>query len=321
VLVFFVLSGYLITRLLWRAESASIGSYRRFVWRRVVRLYPALVGVVVVAAPLMAWIGPEQMRVMPAGVAMVLTQSTALVHVFGTVPAQGWLHTWSLTVEWVFYLVWPLLVLLLKRRGVNAGAARRFTLSLGLLLYLMSLPLSPLAFYYLPSANVPLMLLGATAALAHAQSPERKDQGRDPGVVSLAFLLFALMVLLPSSTSGLWIYRVTVYPAAAVVAYVIIDQRPGTQSFVDRILRWRPLVAVGLSSYSLYLWHLPVLWIVWWGLPELSPVARALTALVALIPLVYLSFRYLERPWLRLPATKPHSGSLPSPSRVRAVET
>lgn len=62
--------------------------------------------------------------------------------------------------------------------------------------------------------------------------------------------------------------------------------------------------ALGLASYSLYLWHLPILWIAWWGLPQLSPASRAGIALAVLVPVVYVSFRYLEKPWLRLPAPK-----------------
>lgn len=303
VLVFFVLSGYLITRGLWRNGSGtSLASYRRFVRRRVTRLYPALIGVVVVAAPLMAWVGPEDAGQAFGAAMIALAQLTSFFHVAGEMPVEGWLHTWSLTVEWVFYLLWPLVVVALHRLGVSAERARRVSLATAAALYLASMPLSPLAFYLLPVANLAVMLVGASLALAHAHRAEGGAyQGREPRVADFAFLLFGLMVFLPSNTSGLWLYRVSMFPAAVIAAYFIIDQRPGTSSLVRRVLESRPMTTLGLVSYSLYLWHIPVLWIAWWGLSDLPPAARGGIALAALAPVVYLSFRYLERPWLRLP--------------------
>lgn len=305
VLVFFVLSGYLITRGVWRGGTGmSLSTYRKFVRRRVERLYPALIGLVVVGAPIMAWVGPEDPKQVLANAFIVLTQLTSFFYVAGVMPEAPMLHTWSLTVEWAFYLLWPLVVVLLHRRGASAGSARRIALTSAALLFLASLPLSPLAFYYLPSSNLPAMLVGAALALGHAQRAEGLYPGREPRIADMAFLLFLLMVFLPSASSGLWLYRVSLFPAAVIAAYFIIDQRPGTASVVRRALEARPMRALGLASYSLYLWHLPILWIAWWGLPQLSPASRAGIALAVLVPVVYVSFRYLEKPWLRLPAPK-----------------
>ena len=64
------------------------------------------------------------------------------------------------------------------------------------------------------------------------------------------------------------------------------------------------MTTLGLVSYSLYLWHIPVLWIAWWGLSDLPPAARGGIALATLVPAVHLSFRYLEKPWLKLPSSE-----------------
>lgn len=302
VLVFFVLSGYLITRGLWRRDSrANVTTYRRFVRRRVSRLFPAMFGVVIFAAPVMALTGPEDARQALQAALIALSQTTAFFHAAGEMPVDGWLHTWSLTVEWVFYLSWPLAIIALQRRGATARRASAVALGLGCLLWAVSLPLAPLPFYVLPVANLGVMLVGASLALGHASQADGEiHRGREGRVSDFAFLLFALMVFLPSNTSGLWLYRVTLFPAAVIAAYFIIDQRPGTDSMVKRILESHPMATLGLVSYSLYLWHIPILWIAWWSLPSLAPAVRVLIALAALVPVVFLSFTYLEKPWLHI---------------------
>ncbi len=298
VLIFFVLSGYLITGILWRADGRPPTGYRDFVARRVQRLAPALLGLVVVSGPLVAWAGPEDAGAALKGAVIALVQLTGVWHVAGDFPVQAWLPTWSLTVEWVFYLCWPLVLVAIRRRGLLASGAMRIAIALAAVLYLASMPLSPEAFYYLPVGNLAVMLLGATLALAHAREPQRTG-GRDAAIADMAFLAFVLAVLLPSTgLSGSWIYRVTYVPIAVVVALVLIDQRPGTGGLARRLLESRPMVAIGQSSYSLYLWHLPILWIAYWGLPDLPVALRVVIATVALVPVVWLSFTLLEKPVL-----------------------
>jgi peptidoglycan/LPS O-acetylase OafA/YrhL len=305
VLVFFVLSGYLITRALLRGSSDDLDSvasvYGGFVRRRLLRLYPALIGVVVIGAPAMAYVGPENAGLALRGALVVLAQLMAFFYLSHQMPLEAWLPTWSLSVEWIFYLTWPLLLLAAIRRGVGARTLRRFALGSAVLLYLISMPLSPRSFYLLPPANLAVMLVGAALALGHAMRAEGRPAGRDAGIADLAFLLFVAMVALPSDVSGSVLYRVSFFPVAVVAAYVVIDERPGTGGIARRILESRPMTTLGLVSYSLYLWHLPVLWIVWWGLPDLSPAARCGIALVAVVPVVFLSFTFLEKPWLMAP--------------------
>ncbi|EWT03695.1 hypothetical protein N865_09495 [Intrasporangium oryzae NRRL B-24470] len=320
VLVFFVLSGYLITRILWAAALPNLSSvYTTFLRRRATRLYPPLVGVVIVCAPVMAYFGPESAGDAIRAAAIVLTQTTAFFHLAGAMPDQGWLHAWSLTVEWLFYLLWPLVVLTLRVRQVGAERMRRVALALACMLYLASLPLSPLAFYYAPLANLAVMLVGAALALGHVQRSEGRYPGREPRVSDMAFVLFLVIVFLPSNVAGLVLYRYSMFPIAVIAAYVILDQRPGTNGFSQRLLESRPMRALGLSSYSLYLWHLPVLWTAWWALPEVAPSIRVLIALAILVPAVFVSYRLLEKPRLRgLPST---SATAPRPMESRRAET
>jgi peptidoglycan/LPS O-acetylase OafA/YrhL len=65
------------------------------------------------------------------------------------------------------------------------------------------------------------------------------------------------------------------------------------------LLQSRVMRTLGLTSYSIYLWHMPVLWVIWWTLDELPGWQRVVCALAALVPVVAASFYFLERPWLR----------------------
>lgn len=299
VLVFFVLSGYLITRLLWRADGHPGPAYGAFVERRVRRLAPALVGLVVASGVLVTVAGPGDAGDALAGSAVVLAQLTGFWHVFGTMPVEAWLPTWSLTVEWVFYLLWPLAVVAMRRRSLSTSAAMRVALVLSATLYLASMPLSPNAFYYLPVGNLAVMLVGAALALAHAREPVRTG-GRDAGIADLAFVGFVAAVLVPATgLSGSWLYRVTYVPVAVAITLLLIDQRPGTGGVARRLLESRPMVAIGQASYSLYLWHLPLLWVAFYALPELPVAGRVGVATVSLAPVVWLSFMVLEKPVLR----------------------
>ena len=321
VLIFFVLSGYLITRLLWRADGRQGPAYRAFVERRVRRLAPALLGLVVASGVLVTVAGPGDAGDAVAGGLVVLAQLTGFWHVLGTMPVEAWLPTWSLTVEWVFYLLWPLVVVVMRRRGLSTRAAMRVALGLAAVLYIASMPLSPKAFYYLPVGNLAVMLVGAALALAHAREPVR-TRGRDAGIADLAFVGFVVAVLVPTTgLSGSWLYRVTYVPIAVAVALLLIDQRPGTGGLARRLLESRPMVAVGQASYSLYLWHLPLLWAAVYGLSALPMAGRVGVATAALAPVVWLSFVLLEKPVLtpRPYAVRPRP-QVSSPRSVVASE-
>src|SRR3954470_12345990 len=154
--LFFVLSGFIITTMLWRTPTGWVPFFRR----RLVRLYPALVGLVVGALVLYAvvpWAPDSPAEVAERGL-LVLTQTTS-VWAAGQ-SGSLWLpglqpfgQTWSLAVEWYFYLLWPLLVIGARARSWPARRLAVVTLVAAGAAYLASLPLADFPFYFGPLAR------------------------------------------------------------------------------------------------------------------------------------------------------------------------
>jgi len=300
VAVFFVLSGYLITRLVWRSRDGAIMSgYWAFLRRRFNRLAPALVVFVAIWALILLVLGRESMGGVLRSATLAATQTSAFYQAVGGEQNEGWGPTWSLSVEWCFYLIWPLIILHVRRREVTALMASRLAIGLGLILYAVALPLTDRQFYFLPLANVSILLWGGALALRHIQrsaAVDVSDTGRDPVSVFLGLSLLLTMVLVPGNQGGP--YRWLFLPAVIIAALMVVDGRPGTHGWGCRILELRLFRGVGLRAYSIYLWHVPVMWLVFQLLPGRSHYVVAALSLFLLIPIVWVSFELLERPWL-----------------------
>lgn len=295
VLVFFVLSGYLIARIVAR-RAADPACYRHFVRRRFVRLAPAIVALSVLGSAFLLVAGALDLPDALGQGALALTQTTAFATAVGVPVHPVLAPTWSLTVEWTFYLLFPAVALPLLRRGRPVRTLARDAATAAAVLYLAGLLLDPLAFYHLPVANLGVMVLGAALGLAHHSGwagPERLRLGPWPAVGALIILIF---VFLPGHTAG-WGYKLSVLPATALATAAVINGCVAGHP-MHRLLASRPLVAVGVRAYSLYLWHIAALWgaflvtgaHAWW---------TAALAVLVLVPLTEFSYRLLEVPVLR----------------------
>jgi len=310
VAVFFVLSGYLITHLVWRShDGASVSGYWAFLRRRFSRLAPALIAFVVIWGLVLFILGREPIgRILRSG-ALAATQTSAYYLAVGWKENAGWGPTWSLSVEWCFYLIWPLIILYLRRRGVTPRTAGRVAIGLGLILYAAALPLTDTQFYFLPLANVSVLLWGGALALRHV----RKSAGGDPVLALFGLVLLLAMVVAPGNQGGP--YRWLFLPAAVIAALIVVDCRPEPLGWWGgRLLEMRPLRAAGLRAYSIYLWHVPVMWLVFQVLPGRPGYVVAGLSLLVLIPVVWASFELLERPWLSR-GVRDTSAAAPDPTR------
>jgi len=265
--IFFVLSGFLITWLLLGEIAATGGvRLRSFYARRALRLLPALL-VLVVAVLAYAAIAPHPAGTQGLGWGVVgtLLYVSDLQAATGHVPVLGLVeHTWSLSIEEHFYLLWPPLLGLLVRScrrgtvlGVTVGLA---ALSAVLAPLLWDGPRSVSRLYYGPDSRAQALLLGCALALVATGRPLRAT-GTARRVLSAAGILAALALLALVVTLN---YRSAVVfhgglTAIALLATVLVAALfavPG--SLLGTLLASSLLVAVGRISYGLYLWHWPV---------------------------------------------------------------
>ena len=195
VLVFFVLSGYLIASISLRMDSGLDG-YRTFLRRRVVRLGPAIAAVAVIV-PLGLWWDS-----MPAADALAQSFRT-ITQANGLATASGWtVHptlnpTWSLTTEWIFYVIFPLCAVAATRRAASLKSLGLASLGVGVVLYVIALPVDHTRFYYLPIANVGVLCIGAALAYAHAHGWGGPDIVATGPAPYFAVALLVIFVLLP----------------------------------------------------------------------------------------------------------------------------
>jgi peptidoglycan/LPS O-acetylase OafA/YrhL len=298
--VFFVISGFLITGKLWRESQAAGGlNITRFYAWRIRRLLPAAlvaVGLITLIGLLLAApLNRSEMAADGAASALSLANMRFIGSVDYFAPTSSpspFLHFWSLSVEEQFYLVWPALTLFLTWRG---GGRRRVVVAL-LVAVLASFALSlwltdaspARAFYLLPTRVWQLGAGGLLALLLVAGTSRRA------GLIAwlgLAAILFASVVLTPEMPyPGL----AALLPTLGAVALLYGGAAP---SGPLRVLTSAPLRFLGKISYSLYLWHWPLLVLpVLWLERALSPIEVA-AAVAASIAVAWLSWRFVEQPF------------------------
>mgnify|MGYP000316896290 CR=1 FL=1 len=260
--VFFVISGYLISGIILRAVQQRTFSLADFYIRRLRRILPALLVVLVasLAAGYAFWLADEWEalgRMTFAG-ALFHANIAAAGEPGGYFTALGGraplLHLWSLGVEEQFYLAWPLLFAAIARWSRRPVVVVVALLAGSFVLNLVWLPGAPADAYFLPFSRLWELMIGAVLVfVTSSRGPMGRTQAQLAACAGLGLIVFSCLYLDGYSTfPGWWAWLPTAGAALVIAA--------GPQAAVNRLcLSARPVVWVGLISYPLYLWHWPLL--------------------------------------------------------------
>lgn len=262
--VFFVISGYLITGLVRRELLESKFSFRAFYLRRIRRLWPALAAVTLVTVAFAFFVLlPRDFHSLSKS---VLAQPLALQNISFMVEGEYFLgsetkpllHTWSLGVEEQFYLVWPALLALATKRGWRTVLAATILLSVGSFVgSLLLMPLSPKASFFLLPPRAWELGVGAGLAILEERVGRRwlgQTAGQLAGLLGLLAVLAGCIVIDSTMAFPGFVAAIPVFGTALLIVGSGSSSGPVTAG-----LKHPSMVYIGRLSYSLYLWHWPVI--------------------------------------------------------------
>ena len=314
--VFFVISGYLISSIVFAEIASSRYSVIGFYERRIRRIFPALFALLAVAGVFAAiYLLPGEL-VEYAKSMLAATVSAANVYFwqhsgyFDAPTSKPLLHTWSLAVEEQFYLFFPLFLMLVRK-----FFPRRLRLSV-VALFFISLVSSAVVVahnqqtaFYLPYTRAWELLLGTILSLGMFPRLHSAWLRNLATLAGMGMIAFSIFFYTPE----------TLFPGLSALvpclgSALIIGAGEGGSSLMGALLSWRPVVFIGLISYSLYLWHWPVIILRNMGIlvgiasigshniPLLSSHRFDMLVEISLsFLLAVLSWRFVERPFRKGP--------------------
>ncbi|HUD94368.1 acyltransferase family protein [Sphingobium sp.] len=306
--IFFVISGFLITGIIAREVDEGRFSLIRFYERRFRRILPALTLMIVAALGAAAWFYlPGDLEGVPKS-ALAATVFASNLWFFadtgyfaGGADVKPLLHTWSLAVEEQYYIGFPVLLMLLARFAPRWRTAVVAMIAAGSLVLCIAMQRDPTGFaFYLLPARAWELFAGALLALGAVPSVRQRwlreaIAWAGCGAIAIAVAVYDRTTLFPGMAALL--------PVTGAAA--LLHTAPGTS--MGRLLALPPLVGVGLLSYSLYLWHWPLIVFTEYatdmplaGWPRIAVIAGAFVA-------AFLSWRFVERPFRdnsRIPARR-----------------
>ena len=324
VTLFFTLSGYLATKSIMRATARDGFSYPRYIGRRITRMMPPILVTIALAAIATYIAAPSllpkvQQDALPS--ALFLSNWFYVFRNVSYFAAAGLpsplTHLWFCGVTVQFYLIWPLILMLLcsrtRSRNTAIGVTVAFTLISAAAMALMFDPAADTSrVYYGTDARAAELLCGALAAIAAPRlreilSSNVPTPGTSKGiskvnVVSIVWLAAVIVGALMLTGENPLLYRGGFLLLALLTGLLIICVQ-NTECVVRRLLLAKPLVWLGQRSFSVYLVHYPLLLlmnpatrttrIAWW---------EQVLQLVVILAVAEVFYRLVERPWSRKPA-------------------
>ena len=313
--IFFVISGFLITQLLIQDIHGGRFSLIKFYERRIRRILPALLAVLLVTFAICAEYSLPSELVDYSKSLIAAATSVSNIYFWQTAGyfatpllTKPLLHTWSLAVEEQFYIFWPLLL------WIGLRLLKHHLLSATIVILILSLTASAIGAFTSPSATFYLMhtrawelLLGALLPLGAFSTPLGPALRNALSIAGLALIITSVLGI----NSDMPFPGLLAVPPCLGAFLIILGGRDG-ESMAGRVLAWKPIAFLGVISYSLYLWHWPVT-VYQQNFALLtaggSEKAQKLTIILISVILAILSWRFIEQPF-RAGALRPSRATL-----------
>jgi peptidoglycan/LPS O-acetylase OafA/YrhL len=295
--IFFVISGFVITASIYHRQRTALKDFLvTFFTRRIKRLMPALVGMIVITSLLLPLVDPFPEQSIYAAVAAIFGLSNNYLYIveqdyFGpTAELNPFTHTWSLGVEEQFYVLFPFIVWF----GWRFNGWRGVAIVLGALALLslvawgMVFDEDPLAAFYLVIFRFWQIAAGALTFLLQLRFSGKPDIKGAVYLKQLVTVAIAVALFLPVIIDRQWATVFSVVATCAVL-YWIRDDSAQMWALHARLSRY-----FGKISYSLYLWHWPVVVFLSWTVG--THMGISMLGIIASIFMAHLSWVYLEKP-------------------------
>ena len=279
--LFFVLSGYLISSLIIKEfrKTGTVNLYNFYI-RRARRLLPAVYFMITVGLVVMVLFNE------------VLLRKSHLDAIFGYIYSSNWWyifhkldyfdsfgaqspfkHLWSLAIEEQFYMIFPLLFLLVNRKKKSKDGTYKLNKNflyvvLGLILvsliaYILLFDINNISrIYFGTDTRAFSLLVGVVGAILYPMerlhSKVTPQQNMIYSVVSLVSIATLITVMIYTSEYNTWLYRGG-FLLVAILGLIVIISSGKQHTLMSKLLSFKPVVFIGKISYSLYLWHFPIL--------------------------------------------------------------
>ena len=299
--VFFVISGFLITSIILKDIHTGKFSIAKFYERRIRRIFPALFPVIAFTVVVGFFIfDPGSFKELGKSIIATTFFSSNILFLreVGYFDADAitkpLLHTWSLAIEEQFYIFFPLLLIAIHR--FSESRYFQWLLGIGLVSLLTSIYgvyTNQAATFYLVPTRAWELLFGSIFALGVIPQLQTTFHRNLFSIVG-----FSLIIL------SIWRYsEATLFPGAAALApvlgagLIIYSGIGGGESAISKLLTLKPLVFIGLISYSLYLWHWPlIVFIKYLSIKDLTPL-EITGIIVSSLTVSTLSWKFIEQPF------------------------
>lgn len=308
--IFFVISGFLISTILFKKSDSNNYSISDFYSRRVRRIFPALFAVLFVTLAY-SWfvLYPDELKQLGlhTSTSTIFVQNIMLWTESGyfdtSSETKPLLHIWSLGIEEQFYILWPI-ILLLAVRVKDLQLRKNLYLFSAVLVFVVSFTLnilsiknSPSSVFYLPQYRLWELAAGSILAWVVLYNPKNVLAITENKYFSQSISLVSVSALFTAFFS---FNSETLFPGVAalvpVLASVLIIFVGMNSYFNSKILANKFMVWVGLISYPLYLWHWPILSFGYIKYGDALPIKYSFVAIFLSIFIAWLTLKFIESP-------------------------